>query len=52
MRYLITGTGINPFFTNFLNPENITPGMVVCDLFHYQYTTDGTTWHKIDFDTL
>ena len=55
MRYLITMTGQEPFFTDWFSPENhFLPecGMVVYDLDKNVYTDDGKDWKVINQDKL
>lgn len=55
MRYLVTADSYEPFMTNWFEAENnfnAELNMVVYDLNTYTYTTDGKTWHKLNFDHL
>lgn len=51
MRYLITITGGNPFFTdnfNFHEDWNFEKGMIAFDLLRNKYTRDGNGWLEIE----
>ena len=55
MRYLITYVDgkLNPFYTNVYDYENnYTDNMIVYDLLNNEFTPNGTTWIKIEFDNL
>lgn len=55
MRYLITGVGFTPFFSERFDSENhFNSGleMVVFDLKEYKYTNDGSNWNLVEFDHL
>lgn len=52
MRYLITQTGYEPFFTPYFDAENnFEQGMTVYDIFARLYTTDGKNWKPVKEDT-
>ena len=55
MRYLVTTNVINPFLTNYFDPENHFNSeieMVVYDLYLNKYTTDGKNWYELEIDHL
>ena len=55
MRYLITTNNQPPFLTDWFDSENnfsLSVNMVVYDLFHKKYTTDGIIWNDIAIDHL
>ena len=55
MRYLVTIQHASPFLTDRFdvkNNFNSEAGMVVYDLFECKFTSDGNTWHDIEFDEL
>jgi hypothetical protein len=55
MQYLITTNAAPPFLTNWFDAENhFNPDveMVVYDLIHFVYTTDGHNWEPINIDHL
>ncbi len=54
-KYLIITNENKPFFTNYFDYENNFNdeiNMVVFDLFHHIYTTDGINWKEIEEDHL
>ena len=55
MRYLITGVGFTPFFSERFDSENHFNSdlkMIVFDFKEKKYTNDGLTWIFLEFDHL
>lgn len=55
MRYLVTTTDNPPFYTESFEPDNHfnqDVGMVVFDLYHLTFMTNGKDWNLTEIDHL